>query len=321
MRPRPASARSQVGRPAGSHEVGAVSDRRAAPAPRRCGCGGIVGPSGECAACRPVRDADGAGPRPARRPAGAGQHPSRAPRSPDEHDLTDVSARHASAHARARSVAARAFTTGSHFVRRQNPPSSSAIDPSLLCISAADPTRPQEQPFSPRERARTSAVLWQARSMAGQALMALGREDPYLTRVAERLFRQPVSSTLMLMNVILVKADLDNLALDDNLVRATCDDEVCGGLRGRGVAWTTDDLSQIRLCPIFFGLSPMGQVTTLVHEAGHMARLDPNFDVVGESYCRQDEGMDFEDPCPMGSGNLLENVDAWATFIRIAASS
>jgi len=54
-RSRPAPARSRARAPLGTHELDAVSGRRAGSGQRRCACGGVVGPSGECAACRAKR--------------------------------------------------------------------------------------------------------------------------------------------------------------------------------------------------------------------------------------------------------------------------
>jgi hypothetical protein len=53
----PAPARSRISRPPAVHELDLVAGRRAALTERRCSCGGILGPDGECAACRARREA------------------------------------------------------------------------------------------------------------------------------------------------------------------------------------------------------------------------------------------------------------------------
>ena len=55
-RSRPAPAGSRVRPPLTTHEVDAVSARRAGSGQRRCACGGVVGPGGECASCRARRE-------------------------------------------------------------------------------------------------------------------------------------------------------------------------------------------------------------------------------------------------------------------------
>jgi hypothetical protein len=53
----PAPSRSRIGRPPAVHELHLVAGRRAALAEKRCSCGGILDPGGECAACRARREA------------------------------------------------------------------------------------------------------------------------------------------------------------------------------------------------------------------------------------------------------------------------
>ncbi len=53
----PARPRSQASTPAGGHELQRVAGRRAVLGERRCACGGLMGPTGECAACRARRQA------------------------------------------------------------------------------------------------------------------------------------------------------------------------------------------------------------------------------------------------------------------------
>jgi hypothetical protein len=53
----PAPARSRISRPPAVHELDLVAGRRAALTEQRCSCGAILGPDGECAACRAAREA------------------------------------------------------------------------------------------------------------------------------------------------------------------------------------------------------------------------------------------------------------------------
>lgn len=53
----PALRRPRVGASAGAHELHRVATRRAVLGESRCACGGLTGPTGECAACRARREA------------------------------------------------------------------------------------------------------------------------------------------------------------------------------------------------------------------------------------------------------------------------
>lgn len=55
--PAPPRSRSRTSQPPAVHELDLVAGRRAALAETRCACGGIVGPAGECPACRARREA------------------------------------------------------------------------------------------------------------------------------------------------------------------------------------------------------------------------------------------------------------------------
>lgn len=102
------------------------------------------------------------------------------------------------------------------------------------------------------------------------------------------------------------------------IVCGTCADEDC--YTAGVVAHVTADLSTVVLCQRFFQTNVIQMRRTLIHEAGHAAGVDASLGNVAENYCSENsEGC--VDPCSNLSGDLRQNVDAWARFIECAASS
>ncbi len=182
----------------------------------------------------------------------------------------------------------------------------------------ADPQKPQTQPFTDREKRRVQSALTTAQSTTSQAYGKLANRDPYHLKIAERAFHTQVDFATLDRGVSKIKAKLDAVDVDKNTVMGTCADSVCAD---DSIAYTPMPLTTVIVCPFFFLLGPVAQAVTLIHEAGHMAVLDPNWKPGNEVYCYGDETMDCTDICPVKGQNLLENVDAWARFVYCVSLS
>jgi len=182
------------------------------------------------------------------------------------------------------------------------------------CVGAQPGVGPTRRPFSPRESQRLSAVQWAARSTMSQAYLALGRGDRYVGTIAQRVFHTPVDPGHASARVAAIRRKLDSVPIE----AATCADPDC--YRGGIMAYVTDDLSTMVLCPRTFTTSPGEMRRTLIHEAGHAAGIDAS--VTGnEEYCTETPSVDCNDPCGNLAGDSTSNVDAWAHFIECAASA
>jgi len=208
-------------------------------------------------------------------------------------------------------------------VRAQDPQSVSgdSFHREHQCANEPDASKPATKPFTQRELSHAMFGLINARSIASQAYMNLAHRDPYHLKKAGKTFQQPVSFETLDQNVGKIKSVLDGLAINQNVLAATCDEKQCNDGTHNFVAVTLDYLSAIWLCPFFFMQPGRTLATTFLHEAGHMANIDVNWQPGNERYCRQDDTIECDNICPLQGENLLENVDAWMRFIYCIAMS
>ena len=189
------------------------------------------------------------------------------------------------------------------------------------CSKQPDPDQPQRKQMTEREKNRAMFGLINARAIASKAYGNLGNRDPYHLKKAQTAFRQEVSFETLDKHVMMIRNVLDRLVLNKNLVAATCDEKQCNDGFHNAVAVTLDDWSAVLLCPFFFVQPGRTLATTLLHEAGHMANIDVNFQPGKEQYCRGDDTIECGNICPITGEDLLENVDAWMRFIYCVAMS
>jgi hypothetical protein len=179
--------------------------------------------------------------------------------------------------------------------------------------------RPGEGPdrceFTPKQQHALSFVRYAALSLASQALMNLGREDPYMAALAARIFH--VQAPDMDKIASTTSQILINLR-SKPIVCGSCADEDC--YQAGVVAHVSDDLSTVIICQRSFQTGPIQMRRTLIHEAGHAAGVDSSLTDVSEAYCPENSESCL-DPCSNLTGDLSENVDAWARFIECAAYS
>lgn len=169
--------------------------------------------------------------------------------------------------------------------------------------------------FTPKQHQTLSLVRYAALSLTSQALMNLSRGDPYMTTLARQVFHALDPDMNQIRST--TAQVLDNLR-SKPVVCGTCADADC--YEAGVVAYVTDDLSTIVLCQRFFLTSASQMRRTLIHEAGHAAGVKSSLTNVLEMYCPEDsEGC--VDPCSNLTGDLTQNVDAWARFIECAAYS
>ena len=190
------------------------------------------------------------------------------------------------------------------------------------CTNTPDPSKPQRKQLTQREIARATFGIQNGRAITSKAYSNLARRDTYHLRKAEKTFGRPVSFETLDSHVLRIKTKLEGLVVNQNVVAATCDEKDCNtGLSSAVPAFTSNDLSNVVLCPFFFVQKGGTTATTFIHEAGHMAHIDVNWAPGNERYCRNDDTIDCSDPCPLTGENLLENVDAWMNLIYCIASS
>ena len=187
-------------------------------------------------------------------------------------------------------------------------------EPIDLCTDSSGPPVCQ---FTDYQNATLRAVHGDARSVTQRALSAISRGDPYMATMAERVFH--ISNPDMTRIADTVAGILDRLRSVPHTC-GSCSDETChiAGI----AAYTADDLSHIVLCqPRFFSQNLFKQRRTLIHEAGHAFSIDAARVGSGadEHYCHDDSGVECTEPCGNLTGDLTENVDAWARFIECAA--
>ena len=187
-------------------------------------------------------------------------------------------------------------------------------EPIDLCTDTSGPAVCQ---FTEHQQRTLRAVNSDARSVTQNALSAISRGDPYMARIAERVFH--ISNPDMARIADVVAGILDRLR-NVPYTCGSCSDDTC---RTPGVpAYTANDLSHIVICqPRFFAQNLFQQRRTLIHEAGHAFAIDAARAGSGadEHYCHDDSGVECNDPCGNLTGDLRQNVDAWARFIECAA--
>lgn len=187
-------------------------------------------------------------------------------------------------------------------------------EPIDLCDHASGPPVCE---FTAHQQRTLRAVNSDARSVTQSALSAISRGDPYMATMASRVFH--ISSPNMTAIADTVAGILDRLR-NVPYTCGSCTDDTC---KIAGVpAYTADDLSHIVICqPRFFAQNLVQQRRTLIHEAGHAFAIDAarHASGAGEHYCHEDSGVECGDPCGNLTGDLRQNVDAWARFIECAA--
>ncbi|MGA2125461.1 MAG: M35 family metallo-endopeptidase [Xanthobacteraceae bacterium] len=188
-----------------------------------------------------------------------------------------------------------------------------ADDP--FCLNTRPGQGPERCEFTAKQQQTVGFERYAAASLTSQALTNLSRGDPYMTTLAQQVFHAANPD----MNQIRTTTSqiLDNLR-SKPVVCGTCADEDC--YTAGVVAHVTDDLSTIVLCQRFFQTSIGEMRRTLVHEAGHAAGVGSGGTGPDEVYCTEGS-TGCVDPCSNLSGDLTQNVDAWARFIECAAHS
>lgn len=182
------------------------------------------------------------------------------------------------------------------------------------CVGAQPGVGPTRRSFTAREQQRLNAIRWAARSTTSRAYGALGWSDRYVGTIMQRVFHADVDTRTASGRVAAIRQKLDSIPIE----AGTCADEDC--YRGGVMAYVTNDLSTMVLCPRTFTTSPGEIRRTLIHEAGHAAGIDSSVQGV-EEYCRESPSIDCDDPCGNLAGDATTNVDAWAHFIECAASA
>jgi hypothetical protein len=283
---------------------------------RQCACGGASGLTGRCAGCereRLLRGSLTSSALPSIVPA-----PYRSSRQPEpakrdfvklgvNHDFRDLPIR-----APASGPTARAMRLDVDSSDLAQPTAQDADDP--YCLHLRPGTGPERCQFTDKQQRTVSFTQFAARSITADALMNLSRGDPYMSTLAARIFHIDTPDVGQIRNT--TAAILEKLR-STPIVCGTCADESC--YQAGVVAHVTDDLSTIVICQRFFLTSLTQMRRTMIHEAGHAAGIDSS-NTGPENYC-EETATGCVDPCENLSGDLRQNVDAWARFIECAAVS
>lgn len=199
--------------------------------------------------------------------------------------------------------------------KAENPAQTGQVADDPYCLHTTPGVDAERCEFTPKQQHTLSAVSYAARSLTSQALVNLGRGDTYMTTLAQRIFHVQNPSMDSLKSTL--SQILANLR-SKPVVCGTCADKAC--YTSGVVAHVTEDLSTVVLCQRFFLTNVTQMRRTLIHEAGHAAGVDASLGNEVERYCDENsEGC--VDPCSNLTGNLTQNVDAWARFIECAAYS
>jgi len=187
-----------------------------------------------------------------------------------------------------------------------------------LCIGITGPGATRCE-FTPAQNRKVVTSYFAASSVAGKALQNLSAHDPYLQRLAARIFGVPSPD----MTAIRDTAQQLVNALHTLPIRCgTCHDTTCnpaagGNAGGQALAYVPDDLGSIVICPFFFAHDILQMRRTFLHEAGHAVGIDARPDYVHPTNCPEDRSGCI-DPCA-GISDRLHNVDVWARFLECAA--
>lgn len=183
-----------------------------------------------------------------------------------------------------------------------------------FCIFGTPNAGPTQGPFTARQSQLLSGVRFAARSVTAQALQNLGSPDPYMRTLARRVFHLAEPD---MPGIIQTVSSILGALRSVPIVAGTCADAACR--EPAVVAHVLEDLSTVIICPRFFLLNVTQMRRTLIHEAGHAVGIDSSLGDTSETYCRDDLRVECQDPCGNLSGDLRQNVDAWARFIECAA--
>lgn len=191
------------------------------------------------------------------------------------------------------------------------------------CLNDPDPSYPPRCDFTHQEESQVYFSLFEARTRASLAYMNLAHKDPYDLEFSKRTVGEDITFDILDKKVSVILEKLRSLRLNENLIRGTCDEPQCRikhprGTYGVAAAATLEpELTTVAICPFSFTL-PKGQLAlSLLHEAGHMDRIDPSLNN-DERYCSDEaEPVNCHDACPNRpkGESWLKNVDAWARLI------
>jgi hypothetical protein len=183
-----------------------------------------------------------------------------------------------------------------------------------LCEGVNPGDGPTRCEFTDRQERRVALARSSARQLASKAVRALDSGDRYVRRMARRMFDV---SRLDVPAMLRTASSIRDALRDKPVLCGTCSDEFCND---SPAAYVPDDMQSIVICPFFFTLSGGQQARTMLHEAGHAARVDHRPNYRHPPNCVETDAVLCDDPC-FAVPNRLRNVDVWARFIECAGYS
>ncbi len=189
-----------------------------------------------------------------------------------------------------------------------------------LCVNEPiDDTKAQCQ-FSSQQSNMVRIIKDHALRICTRSMAAINMpgNEREVIRIARDYFHLNIKLTEKTKRAFInaIKAVSDKLG-QSAIECGSCQDKRCND---GAIAHVDDARTFLVLCPQFFN-SEMNKVyltpRILIHEAGHLAKLDQNTSLGEEFYCFQ--GATKEEKCPVV--DAIHNVDAWSHFIEELAST
>jgi len=191
-----------------------------------------------------------------------------------------------------------------------------------LCIAQPVDESRARCKFTSEQEIMVRVVQQYASRVCSKAIAAVnmpGNEEQ-VKRIAQEYFglKIKLSDKTRRTLVSAIRSVHDKLEGSD-IQCATCQEDRCN--TWGAIAFVDDDRTHMGLCPRFFNSrlhKPYLTPRFLIHESGHLARLDQNSSIREEFYCDMGKPTE-EEKCPVP--DAIHNVDAWSHFIEDLAAT
>ncbi|MBA2659085.1 MAG: hypothetical protein H0U72_05935 [Nitrosospira sp.] len=205
-------------------------------------------------------------------------------------------------------------TSGNQQESKKQPKDLKQISKDLCTNEPIDDTKAQCQ-FSSQQSNMVRIIKEHALRTCTRSIAAINMpgNEREVVRIARDYFSLNIKLTEKTKRVFInaIKAVSDKLE-HSAIECGSCQDKRCND---GAITHVDDGRTFLVLCPQFFN-SDINKVhltpRILIHEAGHLAKLDENTSLNEEFYCFQ--GAAKEEKCPVV--DAFHNVDAWSHFIE-----
>lgn len=183
------------------------------------------------------------------------------------------------------------------------------FDHTCTSVAPSEDRNTWRKDFDPIESRKVRMAKEYAVRRCNMALLNIRTGSGYPQRLASSIFNQRLDLSLIEETILNIRSSLQSA----NIVAATCQDPECNRLNPLPpTAYVDSTNNDLVICPRFFRMSPSVMIQTIIHEAGHLAGIDRNTPIGEEEYCA---GKNCLHACT-NSANTIDNVDAWANYIK-----